>query len=181
MIYIGIDSGINGAIVGLSSENNVVLSVRMPKYRKMTHKGSRKKIGVAKNGNIKYKVTKPAKYKDFLCFDTVSEMLGEMSKHNKIKVCLEKQGCRPRTPCGMTMFNYGRLYQTIHELGVEYTEILPQKWKKHFGLKGKDYKDNKKIAIEKAIELGFESEYKTADIYEAFLIAKYYRDIEEGK
>jgi len=174
-VIIGWDVGTTGSICFLY-ENESYESFDIPKYTTVTKKAKVKKIGEYKNGKPKYKTITPAKTRKHIDFKELYNMLLLKVVSRDCVVYIEKQGCRPgnsTASCSKTMFNYGRSIQLLECIGVPYNIVSPNEWKKHFGLNGKDYKDNKDIAVEKAKELGFECSVKRADPYEAFLIAKY--------
>jgi hypothetical protein len=115
-LYIGIDNGLNGGIVMLDKNQNILYKYIMPTI----------KIG----GKSEYDV------------QNIIRILNVLEPAEAF-VCLEKSHVRPvsgKRACFMNGFGYGLMQGIIESIGMSYEIVKPQVWMKELEIDSKDTK-----------------------------------------
>jgi len=113
----------------------------------------------------------------------------ESEREGLLRVFLERQQPMPKQGV-LSMFNLGKHYGEIRgvlvAMGISFEEVVIQRWKREFGLNGRNLKqrERKKKAVEKVCELFpevRESVERHDGLAEALLIAEYGRRLLVGR
>jgi len=126
MIYIGIDNGLNGAIVGIDKERKVIYSFIMPVF-KVKNKHEFNVWGIVK------------------IFDQMIKIHGR----ENISVILEQAHVRPisgKRACFTTGFCFGMMQGILESLKIRYEIISPREWQSKM-LRTTKKSDTKALAI----------------------------------
>lgn len=126
MLKIGIDPGSSGAVVVMDESNNVISSLNMPTVKV----GQKNRVNGA----------------------AVAAFLRQFLITNEAHAYLEQVGAMPGQGVA-SMFTFGHaagvVEGVLHGLGIPYTLVTPQAWKKRAGLIGTD----KDAARSRAVQL----------------------------
>lgn len=143
---IGIDPGVSGAMAVLTETGELVATGFMPVYQ----------AGKAKHVNA-------AALADFIRSHTVDF------------AAVEKVGAMPGQGVS-SMFNFGHSAGVIEgvlaAVGIGYTLVTPQTWKRHFKLLGKD-KDASRTVAQQLYPSAPLSRKKDCGVADAILLARY--------
>lgn len=138
MISIGVDIGNNGAIAVLSDSVAIIRIVDMPTQT----------------------MVKGNKTKTFLDEVAFRNVFRSYVNIDDVYILIEAVHSMPKDG-GSSGFSFGTSFGLcrgiIVGLGLKYSLISPQKWKKHFGLTGKE----KKASCDKALSLYPDHEFYT--------------------
>ena len=120
MIYVGIDNGKSGGVVGINDKQEIVFKYVMP---------------VVKGKKTDYDITK------------LAEILNLVK--DEVYVVLEKAHVRPisgKTACFMNGYGYGLMQGILASYGIRYVVVRPKDWQQDI-LKGMNTGDTKKDSI----------------------------------
>lgn len=129
-IFVGIDPGLNGGIVGIDSNENIVKKFVMP---------------IIKSNKTEYDIKE---------FQEIIHDFIYIAHKNK-STCwfiLEKQYVRPvsgKRACWMNGYGYGMIQTVLITSGVQTEIVNPQTWMKKLGIDSKDKKGSVKYCLRK--------------------------------
>ena len=106
MIYVGIDNGLNGGIVAIDDNQDVIFNQIMP---------------VIKGSKTEYNEI------------GLSFMLEDLKKKDSVRVVLEKAHVRPvsgKRACFMNGVGYGIMRGVLASLRISYQIVSPKEWQK---------------------------------------------------
>lgn len=154
MIQIGIDPGQTGAIA--ICDDGVIVDVHDMPVMARAH-GSGQEVNTVE----------------------LAEMLAEVKRFAEVPICakIEAVSAMPGQG-GSSMFRFGESFGAVKgvvsALGIPYQLITPQRWKKHYGLIGKEKDASRTLAITRFTEIGKKlSRKKDHGRADAVLIAAY--------
>jgi hypothetical protein len=142
-LIIGIDPGLKGGIALINNDGRVKQYHKMPVIEFKNTKGKR----------VKKTIIDIYKVNEIIQKEIVKD---EYSYSEFTHVFLERASAMPASQNGestqgtASMFNYGReygkLFGMLSVIGIEFSEVIPRVWKKHFNL-SKDKSEAKNLAV----------------------------------